>query len=449
MSLIISYSGLRGIVGETLDEAVAFRYARAFGRLVAARHARPTCVIGRDTRASGPALLGAIAAGLAPFSRVVDLGIVATPTLQCALEVLGAEAGVCITASHNPAQWNGMKFFAGPANTVLDGAETKQLIAAAAAETEVYRPGASTLEPPEAHARAVSGHVARVLAEVDVARIRARAFEVALESGRGAGEEGARLLLEGLGCSVHSVLSARESEPVPEALGDLARAVVEHGCDVGFAQDLDADRLALCTETGALPGEDATLVLAIDHLLERQPAAVVVTNTQTTRALSDVAARHGARLEEVPVGEINLSRRLRAHLDAGRIAFGGEGNGGVIFPPVALGRDSLSGMALVLEALSGSEDPLSRRLAALPRYHARKIKLPLRSPETLYAALSAAFSDAAPDRSDGLKLCFSDGAWLSLRPSNTEPIMRFVAEAPSPERLDAIIAAVLARAGAS
>jgi phosphomannomutase len=250
------------------------------------------------------------------------------------------------------------------------------------------------------------------------------------------------MLLEALGCQFVSVEAERESEPVPEQLGALIAEVHRGRRDVGFAQDLDGDRLALITETGTPPGEDATLVLVVAHLLSRGGKATVVTNSQTTRAVADVAAQSGADLVEVPVGEVNLSRALGAALARGARAFGGEGNGGVIYPPVSLGRDSLIGIALVLEALASGPATLSQRLRALPRYEGRKLKLPKVALEPLYERVIAAFPDANVSRLDGLKLVFADGAWLSLRPSNTEPVVRLVAESRSSAWLDDAVAKV-------
>jgi phosphomannomutase len=199
---------------------------------------------------------------------------------------------------------------------------------------------------------------------------------------------------------------------------------------VGFAQDLDGDRLALTTESGTAPGEDYTLVLVVDHLLRRSHAStpVVVKNVSTTRAVDDVVARAGAELLETRVGEVHLSRALKQRIEQGRVAFGGEGNGGVILPAVHLGRDSLTGMALVLEALAQRDEPLSERLRELPRYHGAKLKLALSREPALVAAVERAFPQAMADRVDGLRLRFADGAWLGLRRSNTEPVVRVVVE---------------------
>ena len=287
----------------------------------------------------------------------------------------------------------------------------------------------------------MASHVARVLEQVDAESIRRRRFRVALDAARGAGERPAARLLDALGCTITHVDVERESEPLPENLAALGEAVIESGCAVGFAQDLDGDRLALTTETGTAPGEEYTLVLVVDHLLRRpHPSApVVVKNVSTTRAVDDVVARAGAELVETRVGEVHLSRALKQRIEQGRVAFGGEGNGGVILPAVHLGRDSLIGMALVLEALAQRDEALSERLRELPRYHSAKLKLALSREPALMAAVERAFPEGLADRVDGLRLRFADGAWLGLRRSNTEPIVRLVIESPDAQWVSRVV----------
>ena len=432
--LIISYSGIRGIAGGSLTAEVAARFGRAFGRMVVSRHgARAKFLLARDTRPSGPELLAGIVAGLAEFGDLVDLGIVPTPTLQFALAGLPAAAGLCVTASHNPRGWNGMKFFLGPDNTVLDGAEMRELCARASQGGSVGGAGAPVADRRQ---QAIGLHLEAVCAAIDAERVRARRFRVALDSGGGAGAEPTARLLRALGCEVFEVKSARESEPIPEHLDDLRREVVREGCHLGLAQDLDADRLALVTERGEPPGEESTLVLTVDHLLRRyaRDSAVVVKNIATTSAVDDLALCHCARLIETPVGEIHLSRALLEETRRGQIAFGGEGNGGVIYPRIALGRDSLIGIALTLECLAEDARPLSERLAALPHYHMAKARLPFaagRAMEPLLARIEAAYPEATVTSLDGLKMRFPDGSWLLVRKSNTEPVARVVAESRS------------------
>ncbi|HEY1289548.1 MAG TPA: hypothetical protein VGF58_14570 [Burkholderiales bacterium] len=428
--LVISYSGIRGVVGRDLDRSVARSFGAAFRRMVTELHAAGpiTLVVGRDTRASGPELQSALTEGLSDAGvRITDLDVAPTPTIQFALGAFAAHGAVAVTASHNPAQWNGFKFFLAPENTVLDGAQTQRLVQALTAGGP-DAPGAATMDNRQELAAAL--HVARVLEQVDAESIRRRCFRVALDAARGAGERPAAQLLDALGCRIVRVDVGRESEPLPENLAALSDAVVRNGCAVGFAQDLDGDRLALTTETGIAPGEDYTLVLVVDHLLRRPHAGtpVVVKNVSTTHAVDDVVRRAGAELVETRVGEVHLSRALKQRIVQGRVAFGGEGNGGVILPAVHLGRDSLTGMALVLEALAQREEPLSELLRGLPRYHSAKLKLDLSREAALIAAVERTFPDGIADRVDGLRLRFSDGAWLGLRRSNTEPIVRLVVE---------------------
>jgi len=430
--LVISYSGIRGVFGRDLDRSVARRFGTAFRRMVTEAHpvGPLTLVVGRDTRASGPELQRALIEGLSdPRVRIIDLDVAPTPTIQFALGAFAAEGAVVVTASHNPAQWNGFKFFLAPDRTVLDGAQTERLILSLPASAPDV-PSASPIENRQEQAAAL--HVARVLEQVNAESIRRRRFRVALDAARGAGERPAARLLEALGCTITRVDVERESEPLPEYLTALGDAVVHSRCAVGFAQDLDGDRLALTTETGIAPGEDYTLVLVVDHLLRRPHPSipVVVKNVSTTRALDDVVTRAGAQLVETRVGEVHLSRALKQRIEQGRVAFGGEGNGGVILPAVHLGRDSLVGMALVLEALAQRDEPLSERLHELPRYHSAKLKFPLSKEPALTASVERAFPGGLTDRLDGLRLRFADGAWLALRRSNTEPIVRLVVESP-------------------
>jgi phosphomannomutase len=455
--LIVSYSGIRGIFGVTLTAEVAARYANAFGKMIAARHGAapspmPTILVGRDTRTSGPVLVAGAMRALSRFGTVVDLGVVATPTLQHALGVFDASAALCITASHNPAQWNGMKLFLAPERIVLDAAQVRELRTLVAAPfTDSGGSPSTVAEVRDRHEEAVRVHVERVCAHVDVERIRAARFRVAVDSGGGAGEEVTLRLLEALGCEAVPVHCARESEPLVEHLSELRRVVVEERCDLGVAQDLDADRLALVAENGHAPGEELTLVLAVDHLLARSDPArqrVVVKNVSTSRALDEIVQRHGARLVETAVGEVNLSRAFASERAAGNVVFGGEGNGGVIFPELHLGRDSVIGIGLVLERLATTpRRPLSAHLTAMPRYVASKRKVTLGSApdalEALLARVEAEFAStpgADVSRLDGLRVRFADGSWVGVRPSNTEPIVRIVAESKSQQWVNDSIA---------
>lgn len=454
VGLTVSYSGIRGIVGESLTPEVAHRFGAAFAVLVRQRSERPTVLLARDTRPSGESLQRAVIEGLGGDGwRLIDLGVVATPTIQFGMDHFKAQGAVIVTASHNPAQWNGFKFFLGPENTVLDHEQTTELLHLVTSPPENRQGEIHTGTPPMEYAQeeVIRAHVNRVVSQLDVATIERRNFRVALDSAGGAGHVAARMLLERLGCQCVDVQAERDSEPLPENLRMLCAAVVDSGCDVGFAQDLDADRLALVDENGLPAGEEFTLVMAVDYVLGRRKArhstdgasardwrsdgraAVVVKNLSTTRAVDAVVALHGARLVETRVGEVNLSRALAKERAAKMFAFGGEGNGGVIWPEVSLGRDSLIGMGLILECLAHGHGPLSERIGALPHYHERKTKVASPGRDTLspiFERIEKAFAGGRVDHMDGVRVRFDDGSWVCVRPSNTEPILRLVAESP-------------------
>jgi len=435
--LKVSYSGVRGIVGESLNETVAWRFGAAFVRLMAERATQGPVLLARDTRASGPALEAALLAAMRPaVPDIRDLGVMGTPTVQFAMRPFAAGGAVVVTASHNPAQWNGFKFFLGPENTVLDGAQTRRLFDLYQEVGDPSDLAAATPLPEvtEDGERAIDMHVDEAMALVDAERVRARAFHVGVDTGGGAGARPLLRLLERLGCRVEEVHVARDSEPSPENLGGLAAAVRERGCDLGLAQDLDGDRLALVDDSGHPIGEDYTLALAVQDLLEknagRRPA--VVKNLSTTCVVDVLVERHGGELVETPVGEINLSRALARLVGEGRVAFGGEGNGGLIIPQLLLGRDSVVAAAVILDHMARHRQTLRGLVSALPEFHLIKVKVPLSGPvDAFLETLAGQFPDGEISRADGLRIRFADRSWVAVRPSNTEPVLRVVAESPS------------------
>ncbi len=440
---MVGVSGVRGIVGSDLTPAVVARYARGFGRWARERGAR--VVVGRDSRASGPAFARAAAAGLAAAGcRVIDVGVVPTPTVQLAVTHHGAGGGIAITASHNPIEWNALKFI-GPDGIFLDAADGARVQALAAAEPDAdigTGSGGEEAAPVERDADAVERHLAAVLAlpVVDRAAIRARGFTVALDAVRGAGGPIMRALLERLGCRVAGVhlepdgRFPRAPEPLPEHLGELAGLVRAAGAEVGFAVDPDGDRLAIVDERGAPIGEDYTLAFAVRAVLGGGPETgdgrrVVVCNLSTSLVVDDAARECGAAVVRTPVGEAHVARALVA-LGA---AIGGEGNGGVMYRALHPGRDAPAAAALVLALLARTGRRVSELVAAAPRSAIVKAKV-ARGPALaeVYAALRRRFADAEADTQDGLRLAWP-GRWLHVRPSNTEPVIRLIAEAPTLE----------------
>lgn len=431
--LMVSVSGIRGRVGETLTPEVVARYAAAFGAWAASAGRSRTIVLGRDSRVSGPMFHRVATGALQSVGcTVMDIGLTTTPTCQLAVEHHHAAGGLMLSASHNPIEWNALKFI-GPTGLFLDAAEGAAM--RALLETGVPYARWDGLGAVEADDRAVLRHIESVLSlpYVDVEALRRRRFRVALDCCRGAGAVIMPALLDRLGC-VTSVINGepdgrfpRSPEPVAENLGELERFVQETGADVGFAVDPDVDRLAIVSNQGRAIGEDYTLALAVKLVL-RYRTGPVVTNLSTSRVVEDAAVAGGSTLVRAPVGEVNVAVAMR---DA-KAAVGGEGNGGVILREVHLGRDAPVGAALVLQLMLEEARPLAAIVAELPRYVIVKDKLdrPSASLDAVYGALRGAFPDAEADTQDGLRLSWKD-RWVHVRPSGTEPIVRVIAEAPS------------------
>lgn len=425
---IISVSGLRGIVGESLTPEIALRYVAAFAGTLPPG----PIIVSRDGRATGPMLARAVASGLLAAGRdVLDAGIAATPTLGILVREHRAAGGVQISASHNPPQYNGIKLFSGEGR-VIPAAPGKTVL-------EAYRAGRISwvshekVGKLESLADTTSGHLKLLLATVNAEAIRAKKFRVLLDSNRGAGSLLGAKLLETLGCQV--VLIGGEAdgqfehppEPTADNLQNMTRKVIAARADVGFCQDPDADRLAIIDETGCYIGEEYTVALCASHALQQRQGPVV-TNCATSRMTQDLAVKHGVPFSRSAVGEANVVDEMLLRT----AVFGGEGSGGPIDPRVGLVRDSFVGMSLVLDSMAARGRKSSELAAELPRYEIRKTSVTL-LPGKLSAALDAVevkFPDAEADRRDGLRLDWSD-RWLIVRGSNTEPIVRAIAEAPT------------------
>jgi phosphomannomutase len=431
--LMVSVSGVRGRVGEALTPEIVATFAAGFGAWAVARGGSRTVVVGRDSRVSGPMFHRATLAALQSVGcTVIDVGLAPTPTIQMAVEHHHAAGGLAITASHNPIEWNALKFI-GSSGLFLDaseGAAMRRVV-----ESGFARATWDALGDVHHDAEAIARHIDQVLALpfVDVERIRKRRFRVALDCARGAGGAIMPALLDRLGCEVTAInletdgRFPRPPEPVAANLGDLERLVLRAKAEIGFATDPDVDRLALVSDAGVAIGEDWTLALAARLVLRYRPGPVVA-NLSTSRIVDDVAGEAGTRVIRAPVGEVNVAVRMRAE----GAAIGGEGNGGVILSEVHLGRDAPIGVALVLQMLLEDNVPLSRTVAQYPRYAIVKDKLdrPNAPLDAVYDSLRRGFPDADADTQDGLRLSWRD-RWVHVRPSGTEPIVRVIAEAPT------------------
>jgi phosphomannomutase len=436
--LMISVAGVRGIVGGSLTPPVTSRFAAAFAAILP----DGPVVLGRDARRSGPMLVHAISAGLMGAGReVIDLGLATTPTTQIAVEHLGAAGGIILTASHNPAPWNALKFLSSRGEFL--GPDEGNAV------RELYESGAERWKASDhlggerAEAGALEWHLERVLGLefVDVALISERRLRVVVDGCASVGGIAVPRLLRELGAEVVELdcvpdgRFTRELEPLPAHLGSLGRAVAESEADFGVALDPDADRAAFVDHRGVPLGEEYTVALGSGVVLARRKGPVV-TNLSTSRILNAVCARFGVPLFRTPVGEAHVVGEMRLRLAVA----GGEGNGGMIVPAAHYGRDGLVAVALVAQAVAASRRSLRELADELPRY--RMIKEKLGRPDTpwerIAERLRRSFSEHAIETADGLRFSRGD-EWLHVRPSGTEPVVRLIAESPTDERTRTLI----------
>ena len=486
----LTVSGYRGVWGETLTEDIARDYIYAFAMMLKKRDGSKI-LVGRDGRKSGPVLIEAVIAELLSLGfDVVDLGMMPTPTVLFLIREEKAAGAVIVTASHNPIQYNGLKFATetGAFTTEEDVEEIQSSLrapagthAASAAEDclsdivflrakrtrkkEVLlwcRAVSDSNAKPQSLLREASSagksaacvpagarsdgtslfekHLDVIAEHVNFEKIKSAHFKVAIDPINSVGCTTTPKLLERLGATAVGINLeatgefAHEPEPVAKNLTDLERLVRESGANVGFAQDPDGDRLVLCDETGTLLSEELTLPLCLKAVLAKTPGDIVV-NLSTSNVSEDVAAMFGGKTFRSKVGEANVVAAIREH----NAVIGGEGSSGAIWPATSGTRDSFTCMALILELMANEDKPLSEIAASLPKYFMTKNKFPRTGDlaET-YAKMTAAFPEAKADTEDGLRLDFADRAWLQIRPSNTEPIVRVFTEAATAERAETL-----------
>jgi len=438
-TLKISISGVRGVIGESLTPALLTRFAQAFGTAVGPG----TIVIGRDPRTSGEMVKQAVIAGLLSSGcRVLDIGMCPVPTVQLLVREQRAHGGIAITASHNPAEWNALKFI-GADGLFLNSGRARELL-------DIYHQGEYTkvtgaeMREVEEFSGATDLHVRKILEALGPLPASEKPLRVVLDACNGAGSIVGPKLLEALGAEVIPInttpngLFPRPAEPVAENLGDLCAAVTEHRANVGFAQDMDADRLAIVSEQGIPIGEDYTLVLATLYVLGKE-AGPVVANLSSSSVLQEVANRFRSPLLLTRIGEVNVTEEMQQQ----NAVIGGEGNGGVIYPRINFARDSLTGMALVLHLLAETQQPITRLVNSFPRFTLIKQKLSCPSDKIVpvLRMLRREYSAYPQDLRDGVKVILPSG-WFLVRGSNTEPIIRVVAEATSEAEARTIMTSV-------
>jgi phosphomannomutase len=438
-TLKISISGVRGVIGQSLTPTLLTRFAQAFGTHTGSG----TIVIGRDPRTSGEMVKHAVIAGiLSSGLRVVDVGMCPVPTIQLQVRHRRAQGGIAITASHNPAEWNALKFI-GANGLFLDSGQAREML-------DIYHQGeyrkvnSAEIRTVDEIDGATDLHIETILNVLGPLPPREKPLRVVLDSCNGAGSLVGPKLLQALGVEVIPINVTpngsfpRPAEPLAENLSDLCAAVKAQRADIGFAQDMDADRLAVVSEEGIPIGEDYTLVLAALYVLARERGPVVA-NLSTTSALEDVAKQFGCPLFLSKIGEVNVTDMMQQQ----NAVIGGEGNGGVIYPRINFARDSLVGIALLLHLLADSRKTISQLLESFPGYSIVKGKMtcPSQKIPLILRMLRQKFAEYPMDTRDGVKVTLRDG-WFLVRGSNTEPIIRITAEAKTEVHAREILADV-------
>ena len=435
-TLKIGLSGVRGIVGESLTPQLVTCFASAFGT-----YCGPVpIVIGTDTRPSREMVTQAAVAGLSSVGCTpVSIGIAPVPTLQHHVRETGAGGGICVTASHNPMEWNALKFF-GSDGIALRSNQLAELL-------DLYHQGvyarvpADQITDPCSDDSASGKHQDSILKLVDVELIRSKRFKVVADCCNGAASTATPGFLKKLGCDVVELNTdltrpfPRNPEPTKENISALCEAVEMSKADIGLAQDADADRLAIVDEQGAALGEDSTIALTVRHFLRRQSGPVVV-SLSTSRIVDAVVSEYNVPLYRTKVGEIYVIEKM---LECGA-QIGGEGSGGVIVPAVNPCRDSFVAMSLLLEMLAVDGRSIAELRSELPSYHMLKTQISClpRDVAPAIRLLRYFYRDSELDLTDGVKILWPD-RWIHVRGSNTEPVIRIVAEADSEEATLALI----------
>ena len=434
MELIKSISGIRGIVNQTLNKTTVNTYSNIFTSL------QPTgdILLARDSRPHGKELYNSIADTLTSMGRnVIDCGIIPTPTAQFIIKDKKLSGGIVVTASHNPIEWNGLKFLDSD-GCFLNANKMKELLSGTPKETTNNK--GKVIESRNSY----QDHIDNILNLncIDIDKIKSKKFKVALDTVNGAAYKALPELLNALNCNIVKIhcnndgIFPRGTEPIPSHLEDLSKTVINHKADIGFATDPDADRLAIVDNHGEPIGEESTLVLALESYLKYyQDSQKVVTNLSTSMAVDVIAHQYNSTVERSSVGEINVVEKMK-ELES---TIGGEGNGGVILEESHLGRDSLVASALILNHLAQSDIPFDKILESTPRFTMIKDKITLQH-DVDFNHIKSLFKndDVSFIEGDGLKVIWKD-KWIHIRKSNTEPIIRIISEADTYENAKNLI----------
>jgi phosphomannomutase len=439
--LMVSVSGVRGVVGETLTPETIVKFVSAF----ASFSKGTTVVVGRDSRVSGELSKQiAISTLISHGYKVIDIGVTPTPTVQLMTEHLKADAGLMITASHNPVEWNGLKFI-GSDGLFLDPEACKEMYKLADENTFKYKKW-DELGSIEHYTSANDDHIQMIfdLDYIDENLIRQKKFKVVLDTINGAGCKIMHDLLRQLGCEIVHInaeahgIFAHTPEPIPENLSQLMKTVKKENADIGIAVDPDVDRCVLIDENGEALGEEYTLALAVKLVLGKK-LGHVVKNMSSSKASDDIAKYYNCLVYESEVGEINVAKKM-IEMNA---VIGGEGNGGVMLPDLHIGRDAPLAAALTLQHLAEYNGTISALKKTLPEYHIHKEKISIDGidPEKIFLKIKAKYSGKKISEKDGIKI-YDDNWWIHIRKSNTEPILRIISESKTVEKSKELISEI-------
>jgi phosphomannomutase len=432
---MVSISGIRGIMGKSLTPAIIQKYSLAFGKYLK----NSTVVVGGDSRTSGTAVRNIVKGCLESSGcRVIDIGIVPTPTVQMEILYHKAGGGIAITASHNPAEWNGLKFM-DSSGCFLNSKEAEKLFSIADQEDFSLQKW-DDIPEEVTDSGANERHISSILnlPFMDVKSLKKRNFTVVIDCVNGAGGIILPELSHHLGCDTIVLneqltgIFAHNPEPLPENLTQLSKKVKETNADLGFAVDPDVDRCAIIDNSGEAIGEEYTLAAVVKFILSKKLGTVVV-NMSTSKASEDIAKYYNCPFTRTKVGEINVVEEMKKC----NAVIGGEGNGGVILPDLHLGRDALVAIALTLQYLLESGKSMKEVFLSLPQYKIvkQKINIEKKDPDIILKKLAERYDDQKINLLDGLRIDH-DNYWIHLRKSNTEPIIRVITEAPTKDEAE-------------
>ena len=457
MTLIKSISGIRGTiggaVGDNLTPVDAVKFASAYGSFLKIRHAsksseRLKVVIGRDARISGPMIHNLVMNTLVGLGiDVIDLGLSTTPTVEIAVPLEKADGGIILTASHNPKQWNALKLL-NEKGEFLSGKEGELILEIAEKEAFDFSDVDNLGEVIENNAY-MDIHIDEVLELplVDADLVKTKKFKVVVDGVNSSGGIIIPKLLEQMGVEVVKLYCEpnghfpHNPEPLKEHLGDICKLVVEEKADFGVVVDPDVDRLAFISNDGEMFGEEYTLVACADYVLSKTPGNTV-SNMSSSRALRDITNKHNGNYQASAVGEVNVVELMKAT----NAIIGGEGNGGIIYPELHYGRDSLVGVALFLTYLANQEKTVAELRASYPQYYMSKNKIELTPQidvDAILIAMTEKYKSEDITTIDGVKIDFAEN-WVHLRKSNTEPIIRIYTEAHTQDLADALALRIIA-----